>query len=50
MEGMKLYDVYPEGIIVKLVAVDDPNYDKVEGVEATVIYVEGKHIYISCNE
>ncbi len=44
-----LPDVYPEGYKVKLVGVDDPNYDMVDGVEGTVVYVEEERIHISCD-
>ena len=46
----ELSEVYPEGFRVKIVGIDDPNYDMVEGAEGTVIYVEEERIHISCDK
>ena len=45
----ELPEMYPEGFRVKIVGIDDPDYDKVEGVEGTVAFVEEERIHISCD-
>ena len=45
----ELPEMYPEGFRVKIVGADDPNYDKVEGAEGTVTFVEEERIHISCD-
>lgn len=45
----ELPEIYPEGFRVKIVRSDDPGYDKVEGVEGTVTFVEEERVHISCD-
>ena len=45
----ELPEMYSEGYRVKIVGIDDPNYDKVEGVEGTVTFVEEERVHISCD-
>ena len=45
----ELPEIYPEGFRVKIVGIDDPWYDKVEGVEGTVTFVEEERVHISCD-
>ena len=45
----ELPEMYPEGFRVKIVGIDDPNYDKVEGAEGTVTFVEEERIHVSCD-
>ena len=45
----ELPEMYPEGFRVKIVGIDDPDYDKVEGAEGTVTFVEEERIHISCD-
>ena len=45
----ELPEIYPEGFRVKIVRSDDPGYDKVEGVEGTVTFVEEERIHIFCD-
>ena len=45
----ELPEMYPEGFRVKIVGIDDPDYDKVGGVEGTVAFVEEERIHISCD-
>lgn len=52
MEGItikNLPDVYPERFRVKIVGIDDPNYEMVDGVEGEVVYISGKMMHISCD-
>ena len=45
----ELPEIYPEGFRVKIVRSDDPNYDKVEGAEGSVTFVEEERIHIFCD-
>lgn len=45
----ELPEIYPEGFRVKIVRSDDPGYDKVEGIEGTVTFVEEERVHISCD-
>ena len=45
----ELPEMYPEGFRGKIVGIDDPNYDNVEGAEGTVTFVEEERIHISCD-
>lgn len=45
----ELPELYPEGCRVKIVRSDDPNYDKVEGAEGSVTFVEEERIHVFCD-
>ena len=48
MNCEELERMYPEGSRVKIITMDDPDYDSIEGAEGEITLVEDGRIHICC--